>query len=158
MGPRGGCKCGSSRFELVDRPLFVHACHCLNCQRASGSAFGITTIVLERDVRLDSASLSVEPVSGAPHRLRHVCASCRDLIYRTASHHPATALLRSGALDDPREVEIDAHIFVKRKRSWLALPEDVPQFQEGYDRERTWPRSSLDRLARAQAEGNERDP
>jgi hypothetical protein len=46
-------------------------------------------------------------------------------------------------------LKIGAHTWVKRKDDWLQLPEDVPQFEEGYDRKGTWPASSLDRLARS---------
>ena len=34
----GGCACGAVRYRLASAPLFVHCCHCLNCQRQTGSA------------------------------------------------------------------------------------------------------------------------
>ncbi len=34
----GGCACGSVRYRLTPDPLFVHCCHCVNCQRQTGSA------------------------------------------------------------------------------------------------------------------------
>ena len=145
----GACQCGELRFDLTDKPLFVHACHCVKCQKSSGSVFGITTIILESDIRISTGSLTIEPMAAAPHRLRHLCAECRDHIYTTATNHPATALLRNGTLDDPRQLLIDAHIFVKRKRPWLSLPEDVLQFPAGYDREKAWPTDSLARLKQA---------
>ena len=153
MGLKGACRCGATRFELTDKPLFVHACHCVKCQKSSGSVFGITAIMLEKDIQLQSGSISAEPMADAPHRFRHLCAQCGDHIYTTASNHPSTALFRTGLLDDPREISIDAHIFVKRKRPWLSLPEDVPQFDEGYDRMNTWPQESLDRLEQANKSG-----
>ena len=36
----GGCACGSIRYQLLDKPMFVHCCHCDDCQRLTGSAFG----------------------------------------------------------------------------------------------------------------------
>ncbi len=142
----GSCACGATRFELVDKPLFVHACHCVKCQKAAGSVFGITTFMLEKDIRLVSGSLDAEALDDAPHRFRHVCTRCHDHIYTTATNHPATALFRVGTLDDPRQINIDAHIFTKRKRSWLTLPEGVPQFDEGYDRQKLWTAANLKRL------------
>jgi hypothetical protein len=32
----GGCTCGEVRYRLTSDPLFVHCCHCLNCQRQTG--------------------------------------------------------------------------------------------------------------------------
>lgn len=137
MELEGTCACRATRFRLTDAPLFVHACHCIGCQKKSGSVSGITTIMLERDIELDAGSLLVEPMEDAPHRFRHLCSVCRDLIYTTATNHPASALFESGTLNDPREITIAAHICVKQKRPWLSLPQDVPQFEEGYDRFRT---------------------
>lgn len=150
--PVGGCSCGELPYRLADEPLWVHACHCLKCQKNASSAFGITTIVLEKDIELASGKLRSQPIADAPHRLMHVCVSCGDHIYTTASNHPATALLRTGTLDDVRDITINAHIFTKRKHDWLELPKNVPQFREGYDRSKVWPRKTLERLAQAVAQ------
>ena len=34
----GGCACGTIRYQLLDKPMFVHCCHCDDCQRLTGSA------------------------------------------------------------------------------------------------------------------------
>ena len=41
----GGCACGALRYRLASPPLFIHCCHCLNCQRQTGSAFVINLLV-----------------------------------------------------------------------------------------------------------------
>jgi hypothetical protein len=41
----GGCSCGSIRYELLDKPMFVHCCHCDDCQRLTGSAFVLNAII-----------------------------------------------------------------------------------------------------------------
>src|SRR3954466_15378005 len=40
----GGCACGSVRYRLASDPMFTHCCHCLNCQRQTGSAFVINLV------------------------------------------------------------------------------------------------------------------
>src|SRR5206468_10314952 len=44
-GREGGCACGTVRYRLTAEPLFVHCCHCLNCQRQTGSGFVINLLV-----------------------------------------------------------------------------------------------------------------
>src|SRR5947208_1881613 len=56
-GLDGGCACGSVRYRLTSSPMFVHCCHCLNCQRQTGSAF-VINMLIESD--------RVELVQGAP--------------------------------------------------------------------------------------------
>src|SRR6516162_1956370 len=53
----GGCACGAIRYRLTSDPLFVHCCHCLNCQRQTGSAF-VINLLIETD--------RVELLEGAP--------------------------------------------------------------------------------------------
>lgn len=41
----GGCACGSIRYQLLARPMFVNCCHCDDCQRLTGSAFVLNAII-----------------------------------------------------------------------------------------------------------------
>ena len=48
----GGCRCGGIRYEVTGVPQQLVVCHCTDCQRQSGSAFGMTLVVNEEDFRL----------------------------------------------------------------------------------------------------------
>jgi hypothetical protein len=145
----GGCQCESLQFELKARPLFTHACHCLVCQRRSGTAFGLTTTVLRADLTVTSGDLAAKPIS--PRTTIYRCAACESTIYSESTRFPATCLVRGGTFDDPSFVEPGAHLWVKRKHPWIVLPRDVPEFDEQYDIQTIWPRESLERLAAANA-------
>ena len=41
----GGCACGSVRYRLRRRPMFVNCCHCSECQRQLGSAFAVNAVI-----------------------------------------------------------------------------------------------------------------
>src|SRR5436190_21481677 len=38
----GGCQCGACRYAITAQPLTVYACHCSECRRQSGGAFGMS--------------------------------------------------------------------------------------------------------------------
>ena len=57
----GGCSCKAVRYRLTSDPLFAHCCHCLNCQRQTGSAF-VINLLIETD--------RVELLPGEPRRGR----------------------------------------------------------------------------------------
>ncbi|WP_447743122.1 GFA family protein [Pseudomonas laurentiana] len=45
----GQCRCGQVTIEIVAQQLPpLYACHCLNCQRLSGSALSISTCIITR--------------------------------------------------------------------------------------------------------------
>jgi len=52
----GGCQCGGVRFELWDAPEAVYVCHCIECRRQSGSAFGISLIARAGTFRLTAGN------------------------------------------------------------------------------------------------------
>jgi hypothetical protein len=143
----GGCACGAVRYRLASDPLFVHCCHCLNCQRQTGSAF-VVNVLIEAD-RVELLEGEPEPVavprSGGKEQKIWRCAECQTALYSEYTS-PRVRFVRAGTLDDPSSVAPDVHIFTRSKLPWLTLPESVPAFNVYYDTEKLWPEASLARL------------
>ncbi len=145
----GGCQCESLRFDLLARPLFTHACHCLICRRRSGTAFSLSTTVLRSDLRVTSGDLKSKSIS--PRTTVYLCDACDTAMFSESIRFASTYIVRGGTFDEAAVVEPGAHIWVKRKHPWIVLPVGVPQFLEDYDINTTWPREALDRLHMADA-------
>jgi hypothetical protein len=143
----GRCRCEALRYALTDAPLFTHVCHCLDCQRRTGSAFSMTTIVLRDDLRVTHGRTVMRATS--PRSAEHACADCGAVIYVESTAFPVSYILRPGTLDDTSIATPQAHIWVCRKQPWLTLGDDVPQFEQQYHPATTWPAASLARLAAA---------
>ncbi len=143
----GGCACGSVRYRLTSEPLFTHCCHCLNCQRQTGSAF-VINLLIEAE-RMELVAGDLQPVDvprddGSTQRIFR-CPTCQVAIFSEYGR-PELRFVRAGTLDDPSLVEPDVHIFTKSKLDWVGLPESVPAFEVYYDRKALWPAASLERL------------
>jgi hypothetical protein len=127
--------------------MFVHCCHCLNCQRQTGSAF-VINLLIEAD-RVELLSGEPEPVDvprddGSAQRI-HRCPVCQVAVYSEYGR-PEVRFVRGGTLDEPSSVAPDVHIFTRSKLPWVSLPEDVPAVEVYYDSKALWPPESLDRL------------
>ncbi|MGE5269352.1 MAG: GFA family protein [Thiohalocapsa sp.] len=150
-GAEGGCACGAVRYRLTEAPLIVHACHCRDCQRLSGSAFATNLWIERRCVETDHARLRSDTVSagsGKPHEIFR-CPDCGTAIY--SKYHAApgdTVLLRAGTLDHPEAVTPDVHIFTRSKVPWLDLPQGARSFEAFYKLPEVWPKESLERWRR----------
>jgi hypothetical protein len=145
--PEGGCACGAVRYRLTSEPLFVHCCHCLNCQRQTGSAF-VINLLIEAD-RVEVLTGRPEPVDaprdeGSTQRIFR-CPSCQVALFSEYGW-PEVRFVRAGTLDEPAAVTPDVHIFTKSKVPWVTLPDDTPAFDVYYDSRTLWPASSLERL------------
>ena len=130
--------------------MFVHCCHCLNCQRQTGSAF-VINLLIEAD-RVELLSGEPEPVDvprddGSTQRI-HRCPDCQVAVYSEYGR-PEVRFVRGGTLDEPSSVAPDVHIFTKSKLPWVTLPENVPAVEVYYDSKALWPAESLERLRAA---------
>jgi hypothetical protein len=142
----GGCSCGEVRYRLTSEPLFVNCCHCLNCQRQTGSAFVINALIeTERVHLLDGEPVAVDvPRDDGSTQTIFRCPTCQLALFSQYTH-PGVRFVRAGTLDDPSAVAPDAHIYTRSKLSWVMLPDGVPSFDEYYDAKELWPPASLER-------------
>jgi hypothetical protein len=119
----GGCCCGAIRYEITSFPLLLYACHCTNCQSASGSAFALNMPVATKGFRV---------VTGEPKGWHHLspsgaevaswfCGDCGSRIYGSRKSRPESINLRAGTLDDTTWLVPAAHMFMKSAQSWVQL-------------------------------------
>jgi len=142
----GGCACGQVRYRLISAPLFVHCCHCRNCQRETGSAFVLNALIETDRVELKGSApfaVAVPTDSGGPHRI-YRCDSCQVALWSEYSS-PKLRFVRVGTLNEPHALKPDVHIYTRSKVPWLTLPEGVPAFAGYYDSRKLWPPESLER-------------
>jgi hypothetical protein len=145
----GGCSCGSVRYRLTSEPLIVHCCHCLNCQRQTGSAF-VINVLIEADrvelVRGEPRAASVPRDDGSSQTIWR-CPACHVALFSEYGR-PEVRFVRAGTLDDPAAVAPDVHIYTRSKLPWVTIPEPVPAFDVYYDTKKLWPAGSLERVGR----------
>jgi hypothetical protein len=144
----GGCACGAVRYRLSSDPMFTHCCHCLNCQRQTGSAF-VINLLIEAD-RLELLAVAPQPVDvprddGGMQRIFR-CPDCQVAIFSEYGR-PEVRFVRGGTLDQPSGITPDVHIFTRSKLPWIVLPDAAPAFEVYYDSKALWPAASLERLA-----------
>jgi len=143
----GGCACGAVRYRLGAAPMFVHCCHCRDCQRQTGSAFVINALIEADRVRLLQGAPEPVPVptdSGRPHDV-YRCPACRTALWSDYGRRRVMLFVRVGTLDDPASLPPDVHIFTRTKLPWVTLPPDVPAVPVYYDSRQLWPAASIER-------------
>ena len=153
-GRDGKCACGAVRYRLTADPLFIHCCHCLNCQRQTGSAF-VINLLIEAD-RVEILAGDPQPVAvprtGGRKQTIWRCPTCQVAVFSRYTLDEVR-FVRAGTLDDPAAVAPDVHIFTRSKLPWVTLPDSVPAFDVYYDEKDLWPAASLERLEALMASG-----
>ena len=143
----GGCACGAVRYRLTSGPMFVHCCHCRDCQRQTGSAFVLNAIIETDRIKLLKGTPKRMPVptgSGRPHDI-YRCAKCQTALWSDYGRRLVISFLRVGTLDDASALPPDVHIFTRSKLPWVGLPKAARAFKVYYDMKKEWPKASLER-------------
>ncbi len=151
MALEGGCACGAVRYQLTANPLIVHACHCRDCQRITGSAFVINLWIEEEHLRTTGAEPNQFRLKGGAGQNHDVffCGKCGTYVWSYYHGAPGNArFVRAGTLDKPQAVKPDVHIFTRSKLPWLDLPKDTPAFKTFYNIDEVWSAESKERLRR----------
>jgi hypothetical protein len=146
----GRCTCGRVRYRMTSRPLFVHCCHCRWCQRETGAAFALNALIeADRVVHLgEEPEMVLTPSNSGKGQKIARCPACRVAVWSNyAGAGDALRFVRVGTLEDPDRLPPDIHIFTSSKQPWVVLPPGTPAVKEYYEREKYWPRESLERRA-----------
>ena len=147
----GGCACSAIRYIVTESPLIIHACHCRDCQRNTGSAFVLNLWIEKKFVEADHSLPKFHRLTAGTPVIRMTSTSGTRL---WSHYHRApgnTLLLRAGTLDDPVAVTPDVHIFTRSKLPWFDLPRGARAFDGMYKLADVWPEEKRARL-RASAE------
>jgi hypothetical protein len=143
----GSCSCGAVKYRLASPPMFVHCCHCRDCQRQTGSAFVLNALIESGRVEILSGETRPfpQPTSSGRAHIIHRCPACGTALWSTYGGRDAIFFVRAGTLDEPSALSPDVHIYIRSKQPWVTLPDGVPAFEAYYDAKTLWPAESLAR-------------
>jgi hypothetical protein len=143
----GACFCGAVKYRLTDAPMFVHCCHCTDCQTQTGGAFAINAIIERGRVELVEGApvaVTLPTDSGRPHDV-YRCAACQTALWSDYGRRGVMVFVRVSTLKRPHNIVPDVHIFTRSKLPWVGLPAGARQFDVYYSTTKEWPPESLAR-------------
>ena len=127
----GRCLCGATAYRLMAEPIMIYACHCTDCQKRTGSAFGLSMWVPRRAVEVTKgkAELHISTTAGGRPRHVRVCERCGIRLWSEPLKLPEIAIVRAGTLDDTSWVRPVAHLWTRSAQPWFVFPPDVPRYE-----------------------------
>jgi hypothetical protein len=136
MSKAGGCMCGEVRFEAREDPLRVTVCHCLWCQRRTGSAFGVEVVFAAESIAvLGNSIVKHRHYSDESGRWLEVefCGNCGTNLGFTLEAVPGIRTLPAGAFDDPSWITSDRYkfrqVYMRSRRDWSEIGPHVEAYE-----------------------------
>ncbi|MGE0802111.1 MAG: GFA family protein [Lautropia sp.] len=128
----GQCVCGSVRYVCIGEPERVTICHCLWCQRRTGTAFGAEVVFQEQYVTFSGLTpASYRHTSDESGRWLEIyfCPRCGSNLGFTLQAVPGVRTVPAGALDEPAFLNAKhikfRHVFARSRREWGEHTPDV---------------------------------
>jgi len=120
------CSCGQLTAVASGEPVRVSICHCLACQRRTGSVFGAQARFRREHVEVKGRSSIHVRVADSGNTLTfHFCPVCGATVHYTLTGHEELVAIPIGAFADPGFPEPAFSVYESRKHGWVVPPEDA---------------------------------
>ena len=126
------CACDQLQVAVSGEPYFIAACHCTQCQRRTGSVFGVSSYFTGAQVVAVSGESRVfvrsATTSGRPVEF-HFCPQCGSTVYWTGVGEAAAEGLgiAAGCFADPHFPAPQIVAWCAGRVGWVEFPPDIPR-------------------------------
>jgi hypothetical protein len=128
------CHCGQLRLEVAGDPFVVSICHCLACQRRTGSAFGMQAAFTPDQVQVVGRFSDFARISDEADRKEHVfhfCPECGSQVFYTEPTEPDLVVVSVGSFADPSFPPPTESSYESRRHPWIGLPDSIQRDDPG---------------------------
>jgi hypothetical protein len=126
------CACGQLSASCDGDPSRVVVCHCTECQRRTGSVFGVGAYYSLDRVQVSGAATLFRRSSDSGRYLNlNFCPSCGTTLYWELEAYPDMLGVAAGAFADPALPAPVRVVWTQHRYNWVGLPEGVEHFAQG---------------------------
>jgi hypothetical protein len=118
------CSCGQLRLTAEGEAIRLSMCHCLACQRRTGSAFSIQARFPADRVQVTGRSSQYLRTSDdGIDRVFHFCPDCGATVFYLEPRAPDVIAVPIGAFADPSFPAPTVSVWESRRHPWVVVPE-----------------------------------
>ena len=129
MALSGSCLCAAVQYKITADLTIVDHCHCSNCRKAHGAAFGSYSRVDPENLHILKGNDLIAVYDSSPGNKRFFCKVCGSTLGGAIGGDKIN-IIAIGTLDSPMPEHKACHMFVKSKGSWFTITDDLPQYDE----------------------------
>lgn len=131
--PTASCSCGQLSIEAEGAPRGIGVCHCLACQKRTGSVFAaLASFSAPYRVSGRATEYARTGDRGARFVFRF-CPVCGTNLFHTEEGRDGSVSVAVGAFADPDFPPPEVSVYDCRRHKWVALPKGVTAFEKDPD-------------------------
>lgn len=129
------CSCGKLTVRTFGDPVRISVCHCLACQKRTGSVFGAQARFPAPAVEVRGDSSQFTRIADSGKRITfHFCPTCGSTVYYRLEVDPEVVAVPIGAFADPSFPAPRFSVYESRRHAWVRLPEAIEQSERAEER------------------------
>jgi len=120
------CSCGQLTAVARGEPIRISICHCLACQKRTGSVFGVQARFPQDAVTVAGRSTEYARTGDEGTTARfHFCPTCGAIVFYLMDAMPGMVAIPVGAFADPSFPPPRVSVYEVRRHPWVRVEADV---------------------------------
>jgi hypothetical protein len=125
--PKGGCHCGSVRYEMPEQTVWRAICHCTDCRKQSGAPMVSWALVEKDQLKVEGET---QEYASSENGRRQFCPKCgTGLFYTNDATLPGKVDVQTATLDDPDAMPPQIQVQSAERIGWMEKMHDLPAFK-----------------------------
>lgn len=122
MSRTASCRCGQLKATASGEPVRVSVCHCLACQKRTGSAFSAQARWPADCVEILGTSKQwTRTAESGQTTTYHFCPDCGSTVHYAGGNFPDLVAIPLGAFADPYFASPGFSVWERRKHDWIDI-------------------------------------
>ncbi|UJQ95604.1 GFA family protein [Mariluticola halotolerans] len=120
MAREASCSCGDLRVTCQGEPELVSLCHCIECQKRTGSPFGIASFYPRQNIKVVGRYSSFARSSDQGFATTfHFCGNCGSTVFWEPSRKPHMIAVGVGSFGDPEFPGPTQEVHTDCRHGWV---------------------------------------
>jgi len=116
------CRCGQLRVECIGEPIRISVCHCLACQKRSGSAFAVQARWPDEKITLTGDYHTWQRITDSDHCATYrFCPICGSTLTYIIEGWEGVTAVPVGAFADINFPRPSFSVYENRKHDWVEI-------------------------------------
>ncbi len=120
------CSCGQLTATTTEDPIRVSVCHCLACQRRTGSVFGAQARFRKESTEIKGQSKQYVRVGDEGSKITfNFCPTCGATVHYEIEGREESIAIPVGAFAEPSFPAPTFSVYEERMHAWVGLPANI---------------------------------
>ncbi|KAK9445119.1 uncharacterized protein G6M90_00g080610 [Metarhizium brunneum] len=132
MTTTGSCACHQIEFQYSGNPVLTALCHCVDCQKWTGSAYTSNAVVRRDSFKVTKGTPKIWDIAGdtGKNNRHFFCSACGSSLYSEPEAMPDKTLVKAGTLDKGAASlggKIDIELYTKDRVGYMTAMRGAKQ-------------------------------